>query len=49
MDRKVLKRIIVINLSIGFYKELILKISIWASYSSIIIKFIDVFGFSIYP
>ncbi len=48
-DRKVLKRIAVIDSSIGFYKELILKISIWASRSSVTIKFTDVFGFSVYP
>jgi hypothetical protein len=48
-DRKVLKRIIVVNSSIGFCKELILKMSIWASHSSVTIEFMDVFGFGVYP
>ncbi len=48
-DRKVLKRIVVVDSFIGFYKESILKMSIWASYSSVTIKFMDVFGFSVYP
>jgi hypothetical protein len=45
----VLKRIAVVNSSVGFCKESILKMSIWASRSSVTIKFTDAFGFGVYP